>query len=78
MTEVSNKVRQEAAAMVIEECRQWLTKVVQEEMEKIIEETKHITDSKQRVEQIAAAFNGESLVHAGEGTDSGSQSQPEA
>ena len=56
MEDVSNKVRQEAAAMVIDECKQWLAQVNEEEEEKIREEAKHIADSKQKVEQIAAEF----------------------
>ena len=56
MTDGSDRVRQEAAAMVIDECRQWLTQIVKEEMEKIAEDTKYIADSKKRVEQITVAF----------------------
>lgn len=60
MGEMSDKVRQEAAATVISECKQWLAQIMAEEMEKIREEVRFITDSRLKVEQIAAAFEEDS------------------
>lgn len=77
MTQGSDRVRQEAAAMVIDECRQWLTQIVKEEMEKIIENTKYIADSKQRVEQITAAFKGETGGKIGKDVIEDTESQTE-
>ena len=59
MAEVSNKVRREAAAMVIDECKQWLNQVIEAEVEKIREEARQIADSRQKIEQIAADFEEE-------------------
>lgn len=60
MEEVSNKVRQEAAEIVINECKQWLLQIMAEEMDKISEEVRLIIDSRLKVEQIAAAFEEDS------------------
>ena len=62
MEDVINKVRQEAAARIIEEYKQWLTQVV--EGEKIIKEAaqeavRDIAESRQKVEQIAAQLKNE-------------------
>ena len=78
MTQGNNRVRQEAAAMVIDECRQWLTQIVKEEMEKILENTKYIADSKQRIEQIATAFKEETGFKIGEEAIVGTESQTKA
>lgn len=60
MEEMNYHIRQEAAAMVINECRQWLDKIMAEEMEKIKEDVRQITNSRLKIEQIAAAFEEDS------------------
>ena len=56
MEDMNYQIRQEAAAIVINECRQWLNTIMEEEMEKIKEDIRHITNSRLKIEQIAAAF----------------------
>ncbi len=61
MEEVSDKIRQEAAARIIEEYQQWLTQVIEGDGEKISKETepdaaRQIVESRQKIEQIAAEF----------------------
>jgi hypothetical protein len=59
MEEQNIKLRQEAAEIVIGECKQWLKQLMDEEMEKIREEIAEITRARLTVEQIAASFEEE-------------------
>ena len=59
MGEVVNKVRQEAAAEIINQCKQWLAQVIEEEKDAEQEAARYIAEAKQKVEQIAAEFKGE-------------------
>ena len=51
-----NDVRQEAAAIVINECKEWLAQIMADEMERIKEDIRQITVSRLKIEQIANAF----------------------
>jgi len=49
-------IRQEASAIVINECKKWLLQIMEEEMDKMRQELDEIAKSRLTVEQIAAAF----------------------
>ena len=51
-----NDIRQEAAAIVINECKEWLAQIMADEMERIKEDIRQITVSRLKIEQIANAF----------------------
>ncbi len=56
MEEQNIRLRQEAAEIVINECKQWLLKLMEEEMEKIKEDINQIVKARLTVENIAASF----------------------
>ena len=63
MKEVTDRIREEAAARIIEEYQRWLTQFSEGDTEKIEEEaeseaTRQIAESKQRIDQIAAELQG--------------------
>ena len=59
MGQASNKIRQEAVAMIIEGHKQWLTQVIEGEKEAEQEATRYIAELRQKVGQIAAEFKDE-------------------
>ena len=63
-----NDIRQEAAAIVINECKEWLSQIMEDEMEKIKEDIKQITVSRLKIEQIAAAFEEDAKKKSNEST----------
>jgi len=56
MEEENYDIRQEASAIVINECKKWLLQIMEEEMDKMRQELSEIAKSRLTVEQIAAAF----------------------
>jgi hypothetical protein len=63
MKEVTDQIREEAAARIIEEYQRWLTQFAEGDAEKAEEEaeseaTRQIAESKQRIDQIAAELEG--------------------
>jgi len=63
-----NDIRQEAAAMVISECKEWLSKIMTDEIEKIKDDIKQITISRLKIEQIATAFEEDARKKSEEST----------
>ena len=63
MKEVTDQIREEAAARIIEEYQRWLNQFAEGDAEKAEEEaeseaTRQIAESKQRIDQIAAQLEG--------------------
>ena len=63
MEEISDKIRQEAAVEIINQCKQWLAQVIEEEKEAEQEAVMYIAEAKQKVEQIVAGFD-EEIKHS--------------
>ena len=63
-----NDIRQEAAAIVINECKEWLSQIMADEMERIREDIKQITVSRLKIEQIATAFEEDAKKKSEEST----------
>ncbi len=63
MKEVTDQIREEAAARIIEEYQRWLTQFTDGDAEKAEDEaeseaTRQIAESKQRIDQISAELEG--------------------
>jgi hypothetical protein len=63
MKEVTDQIREEAAARIIEEYQRWLTQFAEADTEKTEEDTeseaiRQIAESKQKIDQIAAELQG--------------------